>query len=275
MRNFTIVKDCIVNVKILPLETDIQTLKNLRASGLTIKPLAKIGEDRMSVLVDFTSLPLVNRAMTRGISGKEYVNDSIRLEILKGRQKVMKFFRDNSIGLRNAEGLKQKYGEAAGEWLSEQGIRDYGFSPKVERTESTDVYMSKELNLKIKGVSSLPAVAATVAKRAEGKKKLNNGDLIILWAYDAVKSELDALDKDKVIEYLDKETKATINEVRELNKRLSRVMYGIVVGHAWFADLDFEETKVSVKADKIIPHEFWKDATFDCEIVLEEKEVKL
>lgn len=275
VRNFTIVKDGIVNVKVLPLETDIPTLKNLRASGLTIKPLAKIGEDRMSVLVDFTSLPLVNRSMTRGISGKEFVADNVRLEILKGRQKVMKFFRDNAIGLRNAEGLKQRFGEAAGEWLSEQGIRDYGFSPKVERTESTDVYMSKELNVKIKGVSSLPAVAATVAKRAEGKKKLNNGDLIILWAYDTVSKEIEALDKNDLIEYLDKQTKETIKEVRALNNRLSRVMYGIVVGHAWFADLDFEETSVSVTATDIVAAEFWKDVKFDCTIVLEEKEVKL
>ncbi|UQJ95649.1 hypothetical protein ALHIDCOG_00261 [Klebsiella phage CPRSB] len=156
----------------------------------------------MSVLVDFTSLPLVNRSMTRGISGKEFVADNVRLEILKGRQKVMKFFRDNAIGLRNAEGLKQRFGEAAGEWLSEQGIRDYGFSPKVERTESTDVYMSKEMNVKIKGVSSLPAVAATVAKRAEGKKKLNNGDLIILWAYDTVSKEIEALDKNDLMSIL-------------------------------------------------------------------------
>lgn len=238
----------------------------------------------MSVLVDFTSLPLVNRGMTRGLSGKEFVTDNVRLEILKGRQKVMKFFRDSAIGLRNAEGLKQRFGEAAGEWLSEQGIRDYGFSPKVERTESTDVYMSKELNVKIKGVSSLPAVAATVAKREEGKKKLNNGDLIILWAYDQVKSELDALDKDQVVEYLDKQTKATIQEVRKLNARLSRVMYGVVVAHAWFADLDFEETKVSIAAKDILPKEdnipsdFWKvweTTSFECEIVLEEKEVKI
>ena len=284
VRNFTIVKDGIVNVKVLPLETDIPTLKNLRASGLTIKPLEKIGDDRMSVLVDFTSLPLVNRGMTRGLSGKEFVTDNVRLEILKGRQKVMKFFRDNAIGLRNAEGLKQRFGEAAGEWLSEQGIRDYGFSPKVERTESTDVYMSKELNVKIKGVSSLPAVAATVAKREEGKKKLNNGDLIILWAYDQVKSELDALDKDQVVEYLDKQTKATIQEVRKLNARLSRVMYGVVVAHAWFADLDFEETKVSIAAKDILPKEYnipsdfwkvWETTSFECEIVLEEKEVKI
>lgn len=275
VRNFTIVKDGIVNVKVLPLETDINTLKNLRASGLTIKPLAKIGDDRMSVLVDFTSLPLVNRAMTRSLSGSEYVKDSVRLEILKGRQKVMKFFRDDAIGLRNAEGLKTLYGEDAGNWLSEQGIRDYGFSPKVTREESTDVYMSKELNLKIKGVSSLPAVAATVKKREEGKKKLNNGDLIILWAYDQVKAELEALDKDKVIDYLATQTKAAINEVRALNNRLSRIMYGVVVGHAWFADLDFEQTSVSVTATDLIPHKFWDKVQFDCEIVLEEKEVKI
>ncbi|QFR55707.1 hypothetical protein JC221_061 [Yersinia phage JC221] len=272
VRNFTIVKDGIVNVKQLPLETDIQTLKNLRASGLTIKPLEKIGEDRMSVLVDFTSLPLINRAMTRGISGKEYVTDCVRLEVLKARQKVLKFLRDNSIGRGNAKGLADLYGEDAANWLSEQGIRDYGFSPKVSSGESTDVYMSKELNVKIKGASSLPAVAATVKKRDEGKKKLNNADLMIIFAYDSVQTEIKALDKDQLLKYLEVETRNAINAVRTLNNRLSRVMYGIVVGHAWFADLDFEETDVTVPGKDV--NEFFKDS-FECSIVLEEKEVKI
>ena len=271
VRNFTIVKDGIVNVQILPLETDIPTLKHLRASGLTIKPLEKIGDDRMSVIVDFSSLPLVNRAMTRGISGKEYVSDCVRLEVLKGRQKVLKFLRDEAIGKRNAEGLKELYGEEAATWLSEQGIRDYGFSPKVSREDSTDVYMSKELNVKIKGLSSLPAVTATINKRAEGKKKLNVADLIILDAYDKVQKEIASLDKTKIVEYLDNETRSTINRVRALNNRLSRVMYGIVVGHAWFADLDFEETAVTIKGKDVSDI----DADFDCNIVLEEKEVKI
>ena len=61
-------------------------------------------------------------------------------------------------------------------------------------------------------------------------------------------------------------------------------MYGVVVAHAWFADLDFEETKVSIAAKDILPKEdnipsdFWKvweTTSFECEIVLEEKEVKI
>lgn len=275
VRNFTIVKDGIVNVRILPVETDIPTLKSLRAAGLTIKPLEKIGEDRMSVLVDFTGLPLVNRAMTKGISGKEYLADTVRLELLKGEQKVMKFFRDEAIGKRNAVGLGEKYGEEAAAWLSENGIRDYGFSPKVARTESTDVYMSKELNVKIKGASSLPAVLATLKKRKEGKAKLNNGDMIILNAYDTIRARLDTIDKESIIEFLDKETRATINKVRDLNKRLSAVMYGIVVGHGWFTDIDFENPSATISAKDITDSELLQKVEFECTIVLEEKEVKI
>ena len=276
VRNFTIVKDGIVNVKVLPLETDIPTLKNLRASGLTITPLEKLGDDRMSVLVDFSSLPLVNRAMTKGISGKQYLSDVVDLELLKGRQKVMKFFRDEAIGMRNAVGLATQYGEEAAQWLSENGVRDYGFSPKVATGDVSDVYMSKELNVKIKGASSLPAVAATVKKRDEGKKSLNNGDLIILFAYDTVVAELAELDKDKVIEYLDKETRAAINEVRDLNKRLSRVMYGIVVGHGWFTDIDFDAPTVTVPVKRAnLAGSASIDTKLELTIVLEEKEVKI
>ena len=135
--------------------------------------------------------------------------------------------------------------------------------------------MSKELNVKIKGASSLPAVAATVKKR-EGGKKLNNGDLIILFAYDTVVAELADLDKDKVIEYLDKETRATINEVRDLNKRLSRVMYGIVVGHGWFTDIDFDAPTATVPVKRAnLAGSASIDTSLELTIVLEEKEVKI
>ncbi|QDH49114.1 divalent metal binding domain protein [Pantoea phage Phynn] len=272
VRNYTIVKDGIINMKVLPLETDIETLKNLRASGLSIKPLAKVGEDRMSVLVHLTSLPLVNRSMTKGISGKKFLEDSVMLELSKARQKVMKFFRDEAIGKRNAEGLKEAYGEEAANFLSEKGIRDYGFSPKVERTESTDVYMSKELNVKIAGMSSLPAVKATLTKRGSGKK-LNNGDLAILWAHDAIIKEMEAMDKDDIIGYLDSETKNAINYTRELNRRLSRTMYGIVVGKGWFSDIDFENPVGVVDSKELGIQGL--NTTFNLKIELEEKEIKI
>lgn len=265
VRNYTVVKDGIVNMKTLPIETSIETLKALRKAGLTIKPIAKVGEDRMSVLVDFTSLPLVNRAMTKGFTGKQFVEDAINLQFLKAKQKVMKYHRDNTIGKRNAVGLGETYGEEAAQFLSENGIRDYGFSPKTNREESTDVYMSKELNVKIKTLSSLPAVEATLKKIAEGKK-INAGDFVMKTAIDEINDVLNTIKKEDLVDYLDKETKRVINEARALERALSRIMYGVVVGHGWFSDIDFEAPTLKMKV---------RGFEFEVSIVLEEKEQKI
>ncbi|QPI17941.1 hypothetical protein POP12_149 [Pectobacterium phage POP12] len=265
VRNYTVVKDGIVNMKMLPLETSIETLKKLRAAGLVIKPLERIGDDKMSVVVDFTSLPLVNRAMTKGFTGAEFVEAAVDLQVLKARQKVMKYHRDNVIGLRNAVAFEKIYGEEAANFLSENGIRDYGFSPKTERTESTDVYMSKELNVKIKTLSSLPAVEATIAKKASGKK-INAADHIMLMAIDEFKSLVETMPKDKIADFLEKETKRVINQVRELERTISTIMYGVVVGHGWFSDIDFDNPVMVIKK-----HGF----EFNCSVVLEEKEQKI
>ena len=252
-RNYAVVKDGIINVKTLPIHADAEVATNLCAMGVHV-----FGGPEVFV-VNLESVPLVNRAMTKNISAAQFFADNVRLEALKGRQKVLKFYRDALVGKGNAKGLAIQYGAAAAEYLSGVGIRDYGFSPKTETKESTDVYMSRELNVKIAGASSLPSVAA-VQKKIADNKKLNAGDLFIanaLKEYDAfVKSPAitavpESVQKQLIESWIDAAAKAAITEVRALNKSLSKVVYGIVAGHGWFTDLDLEESTMEVEVDGV------------------------
>lgn len=266
-RNYTIVRDGIINMKSLPIDCSPEVVAELFTMG------AKVYGNAGKYVLDLTSVPLINRGMTRGIKATEHFADSVRLEDLKARQKVLKFYRDALAGPKsNAVGLANRFGVETAEYLSNHGIRDYGFSPKTESVESTDFYYSKELNVKIKGLSSLPSVNAVLTKLEKGSK-LNAGDALIakhLKAYDDfVKNPLvaNAAGKDKIIDaWLRDEAKAAIQEVRALNKRLSKTLYAIVAGHAWFADLDFEDTTLDVKVDGV---------TYTVTAVLEDKEVKI
>ncbi|MCI2235025.1 hypothetical protein MKK42_23575 [Escherichia coli] len=252
-RNYTIVKDGIINVKTLPFKADIEVVQKLIEMGVHV-----FGGPEVFVL-NLESVPLVNRAMVKNISAAQFFADNVRLEALKGKQKVLKFYRDALVGKGNAKGLAVQYGAEAAEFLSSYGIRDYGFSPKTETKESTDFYMSRELNVKIAGASSLPSIAAVQKKIAENKK-LNAGDLFIanaLKEYEAfVKSPMitavpEALQKQLIENWIDAAAKAAITEVRALNKTLSKVVYGIVAGHGWFTDLDLEESTMEVEVDGV------------------------
>ncbi|AYP28349.1 hypothetical protein HWB92_gp091 [Serratia phage vB_SmaA_3M] len=266
-RNYTIVRDGIINMKLLPIDCSPELVAQLFAMG------AKVYGNAGKYVLDLASVPLINRGMTRGIKATEHFSDSVRLENLKARQKVLKFYRDELAGPKsNAVGLSGLYGHEAAEYLSNHGIRDYGFSPKTQSVESTDFYYSKELNVKIKGLSSLPSVNAVRTKLEKGSK-LNAGDALIakhLKEYDDfINSPIvtKAAGKDKIIDaWLRDEAKAAIQEVRVLNKKLSKTLYAIVAGHAWFSDLDFEDTTLDVKVDGV---------TYTVTAVLEDKEVKI
>ena len=253
-RNYTIVKDGIINVKTLPV-----VCSPGNAAVLVNKGVHVFGGVDNVFIVNLESVPLVNRAMTKNISAAEFFADNVRLEALKARQKVLKFYRDELVGKGNAKGLADKYGKEAADFLSGIGIRDYGFSPKTTTKEATDVYMSRELNVKIAGASSLPSIAAVLKKKAENKK-LNAADQLIdnaLKDYDAfVKSPAITavpvdVQKTLIEGWIGEAAKAAIKEVRTLNKTLSKVVYGIVAGHGWFTDLDLEESTMEVEVDGV------------------------
>lgn len=263
-RNYTIVKDGIVNVAELPVVYNAENYNTL--FNLLVAHDIKFYDCKGTIIIDITSLPLVNRSMTRGIDGIGFVKDNIQLQSMKALQKVMKFYRDELVGKVNAVGLATQYGDDAAAYLSEKGIRDYGFSPLTEREESTDVYMSKELNVKIKGLSSLPAVNA-VKKKIEGNKTLNAGDFLMKRALDSYElNKGNFADNESLLEWIASETKAVITRVRKLNTKIAKTAYGVVVGHGWFDGIDFENPSLTVNMF---------DRDFDVTIELEEKEIKV
>lgn len=267
-RNYAIVKDGIINVKTLPVKITTEQAVLLTNMGVHVYGGPEV------FIVNLESVPLVNRSMVKNINADSFFSDNVRLLALQARQKVLKFYREELIGKVNAKGLAEKYGSEAAAWLSERGIRDYGFSPKTDRLESTDVYMSRELNVKIKGASSLPSVAAVLKKIAENKK-LNAADGLMAVAIkeyiDFVKSApLESVSgevKTKLISaWIEDAAKVAINKVRALNKTLSKVSYGIVAGHGWFNDMDLEENTKEVIVDEV---------TYTVTAELEEKEIKI
>lgn len=267
-RNYAIVKDGIINLKALPIMCDDPSVVKRLKKEMGVEVIRRKGVS----VVNLGGVPLVNRLMTKNISAKEFFSDHVRLESLKARQKVLKHFRSELVGAVNAIGLASKYGAEAAEFLSGYGIRDYGFSPKTTTAESTDVYMSRELHVKIKGASSLPSIAA-VQKKAVAKH--NAADKLIhreLMEYDtfinspAIAKASEAVRKQLIETWIADAAANAIKEVRALNKSLSKTMYGIVAGHGWFTDLGEGESSMVVEVDG-------EQYTVSAELV--EKEIKI
>jgi hypothetical protein len=258
-RNYTIIKDGILNMKVLPVTLDKNTFEKLEKESLVSGDY----DDKTVYLVDLSKVPLINRKMVKSVSAKDFFLSHLKLSKLKAKQKVFKYYLQ-IVAPKKQDKLSDLYGEEATQWLESIGIKDNGFAPKVSVEKSGDFYYSKELNVKISGLSALPSVKAVNDKLAKGAK-LNLADTLILDAlneYNAfVESSMvqKSSVKDSLIEtWLTAETKATIEEVRKLQYELNKNLYAIVVGQVWFKEftsldenemqVDFDEKQINVKA---------------------------
>lgn len=269
-RNYTIIKDGILNMKVLPTTLDEATFTKLQTEKLLDATLSYIPSE--VYLVDLTKVPLINRQMVKKVSAQEFFTKHLELNALKAKQKVFKHYMDE-VAPKSQEKLAGLYGVDAAAWLESVGIKDYGFSPKVVSEKSGDFYYSRELQVKLAGLSSLPSMKALTDKLAKGSK-LNLADTLMCEAIKEYKAFVDspAVVKSKVKdtlvkEWLVAETKETISQVRTTQYDLNKILYAIVVGQAWFTEFaSLDENEMTIK---------FHDFEVKCQAVLAEKEIAI
>lgn len=267
-RNYTIIKDGILNMKVLPVTLDEKTFAVLKEQGM----VEGVYQAEHVYLLDLSKLPLINRKMVKKVSANTFFNQHLKLQQLKAKQKVFKFYMDE-VAPKTQVKLAGLYGEEAAKWLESIGLKDYGFSPKVTTEKSGDFYYSKELNIKISGLSSLPSVKAVNDKLTKGSK-LNLADQVMVEALQEYREFVDSTMvknspvKDELIKtWLEAETKQVIKQVRQLQYELNKNLYAIIVGQTWF-----EEFK-SLDDNELSIH--YKDNEVKVQAVIEEKEIAI
>lgn len=271
IRNYAIVKDGLVNVKVLPVRLTAATLKRLNDSapaGL----FADGSGDNLEFSLNLESLPIINRKMVKSVSAKDFFETSYELTKMQAQQKVYNSFVKELLPPKKADGLAEKYGADAAAWLDEQGFKDYGFNPKRVVAPPTDVYLSKELKVSLKGLSSLPSLKDLRAAVAKGK--LNAGAALMKPTFDEVEAFLKsdiyvkAAAKEKVLEaWLDGQAKATKVRVRELIYFVSQTTFSLIVGQVWFSEfssLDENTMTITVGGESV-----------ECKAEMREVEVKI
>ena len=272
-RTYTLIKDGILNVKELPVSYD-ETLKELLDNNRvahTIKSV-KFSEDlnRTIIVIDLTSIPIINKGMIKGISANKLAELEWELAKIQGANKVFKYYRESWFP-KTSKSFADMLGQDCADWLKEVGITDYnGFAPKVTTTESTDFYMSVNLKTKIKGLSSFPKVTDVISKMGKKPLKLNEDIMSesIKFVDDLGKlEEVDDVSGQMMETYLTKKTAKLNLDKRMLMQKIAQIKFSLILSKKWFNEFKtFDENKVSlVLDDKNV------DFTFD----LTEKEVKI
>jgi len=288
-RNYTIVKDGLVNVELLPVRMTAGTVRKMREAGLpfsavrnpegetleqTVTRVKKASDGRpVNFVIDLRSLPIINRKMVKEVAAETLCRKEYDLLQAQADQKVYNSIKKAEFP-KESKGFGIVYGEEAAAWLKDQGITDYnGFNPKTVQAESTDFYMGKELETKIKGFSSLPTLKDAQAKKASGK--LTPSAAIMVPALDKVEAFLKsdaytkAADSKKVFEaWLDGQLDASRKQARKLMFEIAQIKFGVIVGQVWFTEfksLDENTLEIDVGQPKKLA----------CTLEMKEVEIKI
>lgn len=243
-RNYTIIKDGILNMNVLPVSLTKETFDKLQANNLLKNETYENGK---IYSLDFSSLPIINRQMVKTVSAVEVFDYQLQLETIKAKNKVFKYYL-NEISPKVSEKWLSQYGEAAVLWLKEMGLTEYnGFSPKEKLVESTDFYIGKALQIKVKGLSSLPKVI-DVEKNIKDGKNLSIKEVAMA---QAIKEYQNFISDDKItltdkIEFLTNKLNELKSEDKKLSLALSKIKFATIIGQTWFKEFDDDSSTLEV-----------------------------
>lgn len=270
-RNYTIIRDGIINVDTLPVSLTEKTFKQLSKEGVVDGKF----DPETIYLLDLRSLPVINRKMVKDVSANNLFMLEYELAKTKAAQKVFKYFRDQ-VSPKESKTFKESYGVEGMNWLKELGITEYnGFNPPRVQDEAQDMYYGKELKVSLKGISSLPKVEDVIKRRQEGKK-LTISQKLIANALDEVNDYMNSPafqavpdeDKDEALgRRMYEDSEFYIEQARALMYSIAKIKFSVIVGQIWFREfssLDENSLTLRLDGDEIV-----------CKVEMKEVEIKI
>lgn len=260
-RNYTIVKDGIVNVQSLPVHLSLATAevldKEVEAGRLPAKAIQGHTAGGEAVF-DLTALPIVNRKSVKSVSAEALFRLQWTLLKNQAAQKVFNaYIKEAFPEGKTSEGYAALYGDTWAAWLKDQGITDYGgFAPKVVQGEAQDVYTARQLVVKIKGYSTLPSLNEYRKKAASGKlngpAKLMETFVNEVEAFKKSTAYTNAANPDEVFKtWLTGKARGATMDCRATLFQLAQTKFAVLVGNVWFKEFStLDENQMELTIDK-------------------------
>lgn len=238
-RNYTVIRDGIINIAALPVVNlapshDFKLASLVSQGKLSHEAYYRSVSNGLSTWVfDLTKIPIINQQMINQVSAESLFRQEWEKLKYQAQLKVLKHEYKQLYDKKSA-GFSALYGKEGGEFLAELGIVDYsGFNPRVLQTESTDFYMAKVLEVKIKGYSTLPPVDKV--REMMAAKKLNGPGKLMEPMIKLVDKQL-AKNPPDLRAWFEEQMKEYTQQVRKWQREEAVQKYGIIVGQMWFKE---------------------------------------
>lgn len=258
-RNYTIIKDGLVNMSDLPCHLSEETTKELQslvkegkiaADVFSLKGRVVNGNfEADEVIIHLDKLPVINANMVKTTSAVDLFTAEYKLLKAKAAQKVYNgLLAEKRPGGKVSAGLSAKYSPEVAAYLKEQGITDGGFAPKRVQAEAVDFYMAKEMDVKVAGLSALPSLK-DVRERIKSNKLTASAGLMAEFVTSA-DGFITGLDDEAASKVLEAKASAQKSEVRAQILAKAKTLFSVIVGNAWFKEFSsLDENSMTLKFD--------------------------
>jgi len=233
-RNYTIVKDGILNIQKLPVSMSEPVFNTLRDSGMI--DFFEVWDDGEVYIVDFTAVPIVNRVLVSNTTASAYceladreLEYEFRLNFLKKKLKQL-----DETGIISSP--VSEFTPEQESYLENLGIKaDRTFSPKVQPVETEDYYIAKEFNISVSKFSSIPKVDDVLQKMANGKHTPSSSLMAsIINDYEIKKPNGSVLDE---IIFVKESIKFYNRNLVIVRNKMNFTKFGLFLSKRWFSDL--------------------------------------
>lgn len=214
-RSFNIVRDGKVNTKTLKVYLSEKTFNVFSEQGLVE---GKYDADKVYEI----NLDGFEVDEKRTVSIEDFVINNLEEFKSKAAVKVYKEFQK----VNKIENLANKYGQEAAEFLQSLGVTDRGFSPDVKVNDAKGSYKALTINLKVKGMSSIPSYNAVV-KKITANKKINAADQLLTSVIDEVAKKQSQLNADEFEKYIEDSIKAESQKQKALSQELFNNIFNL------------------------------------------------
>ena len=239
-RNYTFIKDGILNITEIPVKLEEKTYNILATKGLISSYSEGHYDKDFLYLLDLSTLPVINRSMATNASAKKLADLEFELINIQLGQKYLKNLKDTHDPKTNKESA-EKYSPEAAAWLKSIGVTDYnGFTPKTETEKTGDFYIAPTLKVKIEKTSTSPKVTDVLKKVKDLAEEPKAKPLNVMESIMSTEiSKLDPqlfTDKNISIPMLNDLNNEYNKKRKDLLFEISKIKFGVILSRGWFSE---------------------------------------
>ena len=257
-RNYTIIKDGIVNIPVLPLILTKSTLDTITKHEGVVVTVQKVLDNGMTqCLVDISALPVINKKKMKSAKKSEMTKLALNLTDSKFCLKYLKSLVEKAAPAPLSDG----YTPEQADYLASLGITSKGYNPPKEAVKDGDFYMAPTINSAFKSFSSEPKISDVLDKVKNGKKMTPSVEYMaaVIKRVDEylAKNSTDA-NRELVINQMIKDMET---DKKNYSRQLAQMKFAMLVSRKWFegsTNFDDNTDKIHSKygIDMVIEYRF-------------------